>query len=231
MFRQLIDTKSGNFLIFVHLYFTLLNFVSADNLNSENTISNIKLVGTITGKHALAILRLENKLEGIYQLNQKILDYTITSISEKSVILTIDKKSITLTLIPIKNRKYYGADSTSNNKTKLATYEYRVNRKTFNSLHNDIQSWLDNIQMKIHLDNGYFTGYRITNIKKNSPVELLGLTEGDIIKGINDVLIKQNAENFITKISQLANANQFTLNMRHKEMDFNLKFLIEDDNN
>lgn len=229
MFQPFKDNKSTKILFLVNLYFAFLNIASADNLDLENSISKVELVGTITGKHALAILRLENQLEGIYQLNQTILGYTIKSISEKSVVLIKNNKFITLTLVPIKKRQYYGLNTTSDNKKTLANYEYRIKRNTFNSLHNDTQSWLDNVRMEMHIEDGYFTGYRITHIRANSPAELLGLTEGDIIKGINDVLIKQNTEKFITKINQLPNATHFTLNMRHKEVDFNLKFFIEDD--
>ena len=90
MFQPFKDNKSTKILFLVNLYFAFLNIASADNLDLENSISKVELVGTITGKHALAILRLENQLEGIYQLNQTILGYTIKSISEK--ICSLNKK-------------------------------------------------------------------------------------------------------------------------------------------
>jgi len=218
--------RISEILFFANLYLVFLSFASASNQDSGNNISKIKLVGTITGKHALAILRIENQSDGIYQLNQKILNYSIKSILEKSVLLTNHNESITLTLIPVKNRRYYGANS--KDKTSIATHEYQISRNTFDSLHKNTQSWLNNVRMEIQLDNGYFTGYKITYIRKNSPAELLGLAEGDIIKGVNNVFIKQNTENFINNISKLVNAKQFILNMRHKDIDFNLKFVIEE---
>lgn len=218
--------RISEILFFANLYFVFLSCASASNLDSGDDISKIKLVGTITGKHALAILRIENQSDGIYQLNQKILNYSIKSISEKSVLLTKYNKSITLTLIPVKNRQFY--DTNSRDETSIATHEYRISRNTFDSLHKNTQSWLNNVRMEIQLDNGYFTGYKITYIKKNSPAELLGLAEGDIIKGVNNVFIKQNTENFISNISKLRNANQLILNMRHKDIDFNLKLVIEE---
>jgi len=211
--------------------FTILVFISKNTLvASEVDFSKVELVGTITGKHTLAIIRLKDKSEGIYQINQELLGYTIISISAKSVLLKKFDKLFTLSLIAIKNRHYYGdeSDLNSKNKTTLVTYEYRINRNTFNSLHNDTQSWLDNVGMKMQIENGFFSGYEITFIKENSPAELLGLTQGDVIKGINNIMIKQNTENFIKKISTLTNAKQFTLNMKHNDTEFNLKFLIQD---
>lgn len=220
-------TCKGSLFLFLNLYLLFLNLASAATLNSTNALSKIDLVGTITGKHALAILRLQNHSEGIYQINQKISGYTVTVISKKSVVLTKNKKSYTLALVAVANRHFYDINDNTSKKTTLATYEYRINRNTFNSLRYDTQSWLDNVRLEMQVENGYFSGYIMTYIRKNSPAELLGLTEGDVIKGINGILIKQNTEYFINNISQLTNARQFTLNMRHKETDFNLKFLID----
>ena len=231
MFKIIYVTGKNNFFFLILLYFIFLNPVNAENLNQNNDISKIELVGTITGKHVLAILRINNQSDGIYQVNQTILGYTITAITKKSVTLIKNNKSSSLALVPVQDRKYYDLNSTDTSATTLASYEYRINRNTFNSLQSDTQTWLNNIKMKIYLENGYFTGYQITKIQENSPAALLGLAEGDIIMGINNIFIKQDPEYFITKIGQLKNASQFTLNMKNEDLNFNLKFTITDDNN
>ncbi|MFV2059388.1 MAG: hypothetical protein ACC653_01820 [Gammaproteobacteria bacterium] len=209
----------------------MINITNADNSNptDDGEISQIELVGTITGKHVLAILRIKNDSEEIYQINQFVLGYKITAIANDSVTLTQSNKSTHLSLVPATNRKYHGNISNLNNAEKITRYEYRINRKTFNSLHNDTQTWLNNIGMKVLTEDGYFSGYQITRIKENSPAELLGLSEGDIITGINNSLIREDPNNFITKIGQLKNAKHFTLNMRNKQFIFELKFIINDD--
>ncbi len=226
MFNTIKCIRKKNLFFLIFLYFMFLNLVNADNLKKNNVGIRIELVGTITGKHVLAILRIKNQSEGIYQVNQTILGYTITTITKKTVTLVKHNQSSTLTLIPVKNRKYNGLNT---NPTTLTIYEYRINRNIINSLQSDTQTWLNNIHMKMHTEDGYFTGYQITQIQENSPAALLGLAEGDIITGINNIFIKQNPEHFITKIGLLKNAKQFTLNMKNEDVDFKLKFTITDD--
>jgi type II secretory pathway component PulC len=224
--NKIVGNKKLFFLIYLN--FALINISNAEDLTTDDVISKIELVGTITGKHILAILRYDNKLEKIFQLNQSIQGYTLTTISNKSVTLTKKNKSSILLLIPNRNRKYFDTNSNTNKISIPPTYEYRMNRKTFTSLHADTQTWLNDVQMKIVIQESYFTGYRITHIQENSPAELLGLSEGDVIVGLNNTLIKQNPEDFITKIGQLKNAKQFILNMKHAQLAFKLKFIIDD---
>ncbi len=226
MLRQQYLTKK---LLLNYCYFIIVNIALASTAAAN--VSNIELVGTITGKRSFAILRLPNNAEGIYQLNQTILGYSIKTISKKSVVLTKKQHTVKLSLLAVKERQYYGLNNKPDISTPLKTHEYRINRNTFNSIKNDTQFWLDSVRFKLHIQDGFLSGYQITKVQKNSPAELLGLVEGDIIKGINGVLIKQNADNFIKKISLLENANQFTLNMSHSDINFNLKFIIDADKN
>ncbi len=209
-------------------YFSLTMSALAKALDVNKTdIQTVELVGTIIGKHTLAVLRIKNQSEGIYQQNQKILGYTIKSITKQSVLLTQQYKSIRLTLVPVKNRKHPGTKHSATQANR-PSYEYRINRNTFNSLQTDTQSWLDNIRMLMHIENGYFTGYKISYIRDNSPAELLGLIKDDIIIGIDNILVKHNAEDFIKKLGKLENTNMFVLNMKRKQQEFNLVFHIDD---
>ncbi len=227
MLRQQYLTKK----LFLNYCYIILMHIALSSPASAANISNIELVGTITGKRSFAVLRIPNNSEGIYQINQTILGYTIKTISKKSVILTKGQHTVKLSLLAIKERQYYGLNTNPVASTPLKTHEYRINRNTFNSIKNDTQFWLDTVRFELQIQDGFLSGYTITKIQKNSPAELLGLVEGDIIKGINGVLIKQNTTDFIKKISLLENVNQLTLNMSHSEVDFNLKFIIEDDTN
>jgi len=209
-----------------NLYIILTCSVLAANSNSQ--LSDLKLVGTITGKHVLAIIRVKDKSDGIYKLDQKILGYAITAITQKSVTLTKQNKTYSLNIIAIKNRLFYGINSNSKNNEIPKIIQYRINRNTFESLADDTQSWLNDVQMTMEIEKGNFTGYKIVRIQKNSPADLLGLTEGDVIRGINGILIKNNADSFIKKIGTLAKTSTFTLNMKHKQKKFDLRFIIED---
>jgi len=197
--------------------------------SSEADIENIELVGTITGKHQLAIIRVLNQSDKIYQLHQKILGYSIKSITIKTVTLEKRQKLYTLDLIAIQNRKLFTSRSMANISQVDVNFEYRINRKTFDTLSQDTQSWLDDVGLELQLDDGYWSGYKITYVRENSPAELLGLVTGDIIKGINDIAIRQNAEKFIQHISQLSNVTQFTLNMKHDNNDFTITIIIDDE--
>ncbi|VAW96872.1 hypothetical protein MNBD_GAMMA22-1238 [hydrothermal vent metagenome] len=228
---RLINLPRIIFLFLCYLFFVNIALAAPSIAASGADISKLELVGTITGKRSFAVLRIANKAEGIYQLNQSILGYSIKAINKKSITLAKYKQIIKLSLVPVRKRQFFGLDANPKMTAPLKAHEYRINRNTFNSIKIDTQFWLDSVHFKLEIEDGYLSGYKITNIQKNSPAELLGLVEGDIIKGINGVLIKKNADNFIKKISLLEKANHFTLNMSHENTKFDLTFIIEDDEN
>lgn len=160
------------------------------------TTLSIVLLGTVSGPERVAFAVMEEKgkkKQGLYQTGDKIQGAVVKKVLRGKVILEVGGKDEILEMEQAKTGKKGGRGLTSGNGAD----------ETITVAHDDLQKSLGNInslltQVRIRplIKNGKPDGLILSSIKAGSIFSKLGLKNGDVVKKIDNQLIRSPDDAF-----------------------------------
>lgn len=149
-----------------------------------------------------AIIEEKTGLKKSYILaqNDKIDGYTLSRFYEQYVIFTRNSKEYKLELKAPKKTKFTIASSVvekvSNKEIRNNNGLVQIKRNYLNSYVKNVDKIWNNIAINELMNGGKIDGFRVDRINKNSAFGKLGLQQGDVIKAINNNVLKSYADAF-----------------------------------
>jgi general secretion pathway protein C len=196
---------------------------------------NLELIGTVCGNTTVSraiIKNNKNRQLGMYKTGQVIAGARIKSIEENAVVLLHNgqRKMLTLNRVGANNRNNTQPLSSSivGETGKVANNAFAVEQSIDEAptkiVH--IESILNEAAIEPYLIDGRVEGLRISNLDKIPMATVLGLKDGDIIRGVNGhkLTSKQQAFQVIKKARSQAAMNLDLLSDgQTKELTFTLQ--------
>ena len=157
------------------------------NDQGQSQLSDLKLLGTVTGPSSIAralILKKGEKQAEIFRLWKDVYGFTLVGIESSRVYLKQDKSSLALSLYekkeisPVAEKK---PDTVNEGSAKKSISRAEFQQKMLNNIDNAMQG----VKAGPHRVNGEIVGFQLIRIRPYNVLYEYGLRSGDIIKRIN----------------------------------------------
>ncbi len=155
-------------------------------------ISELKLVGTITGdwEYSRAMIRNRNsQIAEIFKINQNVYGYKLSKINDYDIVLKLNGQIFKLEMYGDENadsNSQQQAPSISNQAAGSRTISKSISRA---SIQQKIQGNMDNMLRGLKIgpfrENNTITGYTLISVDPSNVLFDVGARSGDIIKRIN----------------------------------------------
>jgi len=202
---------------------TLINIAALSNVyaaakskSTDSLTPNFILVGTIVSKknQQLALIETKDKDLKFYTIGQKINNFTIQAIQRNQIQVGNDSQSFTLYLQSKLKSPVFQKSQTNllknNNEINIP-----IDRKLLKHVKNNIQLWLNAVNMQLEVTEGRISGYVIESIQSIPFNSNIGLEKGDIIKSVNGIPIGQPAL-FTHTVNNLLDSSEITLKVERR---------------
>lgn len=160
---------------------------SSDGGDTASQMSDLKLLGTVTGPPGIAramIMKKGEKQAEIFKLWKDVYGYTLAGIESSKIYLKKDKISYTLDLYEKKN--ITPASTTVPVNVAESGAKKTISRAEFQQkMLNDIDNAMQGVKAGPHRVNGQIEGFQLIRIRPYNVLYDYGLRSGDIIKRIN----------------------------------------------
>lgn len=195
-----------------------------------SSLSSFHLVGTLPG--VAAWIKVGDTTQ-LVLLGKELQSYKLSSVDAGEILLTRNGENTPLYLIfstesvkPSPPPSSPPVDSTSSTgQIKVANpnaEEGQVSRELINKLMNDPYKELANIRMVPNPDG---TGMNIMRISDSSIFAQMGLKEGDVLKGFNNVNIN-NAQNMSNAVSSMLTSDRMDITIMRDGVETQLKYAV-----
>lgn len=161
--------------------------LSSDSGESASQMSDLKLLGTVTGPPGIAramIMKRGEKQAEIFKLWKEVYGYTLVGIESSKIYLKKDKVSYTLELYEKKITSTEGAVPAGSQPE--GGVKKTISRAEFQQkMLNDIDNAMQGVKAGPQWVNGKIEGFQLIRIRPYNVLYDYGLRSGDIIKRIN----------------------------------------------
>jgi type II secretion system protein C len=154
----------------------------------SSAISDLKLMGTVTGPPGIAralVLKKGEKQPGVFKLWKDLYGFTITGIASSKIYLKKNNETYTLNLFEKKavssSEKPAGTSTPVGGVVKKNISRAEMQQKVMNDVDNAMQG----IQAGPHRVNGQIEGFKLIRVRPYNILYGYGIRSGDIIKRIN----------------------------------------------
>ncbi len=188
-------------------------------------IAGYKLLGTIAGKEAVAILKKDNKIF-LLKRGDEFNGYKVAAISLDGIVVKGKSGNIHIRFPEkIKNVSYSSREKESpvpGDQKKSLSNKIVLKKEEILSRSQDLNQLLTTVRISPYFRGDKFIGYKITMLKRSSFLYNLGLRAGDILKSINGEGINSptKAVEILSKIDQLTSLNIDLLRRGEKKTIF-----------
>ena len=162
----------------------------------------------------------DNRKQKLYNLGDTIQDATIKSIYANRVILQRGEKLEALFLkrkTEKRGRRTPKRTRAAKNRSKVIRSSngdhYVLDREKVNDMISNVNQFMTQLRVRPHFHQGKPVGYRISDIKRGSLIEEIGIKNGDIIKSVNGLPIAKPDQAF-EAYQQLMEESQITLELQ-----------------
>ncbi|MBW2146175.1 MAG: PDZ domain-containing protein [Deltaproteobacteria bacterium] len=188
-------------------------------------------------REARAIIEdLSTRTQSIYSINQTVEDRKIVAIKRTEVILAKPDGSLERLIMdfdkkprrrfPSRKRKSTPRPKPSSSLVeKISANSYAVSREELMRNVQNMSQFLTQLRVRPHFQDGQPNGFLVTNIRRGTLVEQLGLRNGDIIKRVNGETMNRPDELF-QAYQQLQNENMIQLEIERKGQVQTLSYTI-----
>jgi len=185
---------------------------------------NLLLKGTavrIPDNESLAVIyNRTTRKQGLYRVGAAIEDAVIESIQPDRVILKRGQRKETLFLSRERVQEKASVPSrvlptrTSGSPVhQTAADNYVLDREQVTDMISNINQFMTQLRVRPHFVQGKPAGYLVTDIKKGSLIEQIGLKNGDVLKSVNGTPITKPDQAFAA-YQQLLDESQITLELQ-----------------
>lgn len=169
-----------------------LEKVKAEEIEDlEPTSLKIALLGTVTGseQNAFAVIEeTDKRKQGLYKVGDTIQNATIRMILRGKVILRVDGRDEILTMEEAAAQKAKKQRAVSRPPEGISTVTVR--RTEIEKSLRNLNKLLSQVRIRPYFKGGKPHGLALSNIKRGSVFEKLGLKDGDIVQGVNNRTIR-----------------------------------------
>jgi type II secretion system protein C len=159
-----------------------------DISDASSPISDLKLIGTVTGPQSIAralIMKKGEKQPGVFKLSKDVYGYVLTGIESSKIFLKKNNEKFTLNLYDKKENpsgeKRGSNETVTGTSVKKNISRTEMQQKVLNNIDNAMQG----IQAGPHRVNDQIEGFKIIRIRPYNILFEYGIRSGDIIKRIN----------------------------------------------
>lgn len=200
----------------------------------EPTSLKIFLLGTVVGneKNSIAIIEERDiKKQGIYKVGDGIKNAMIKSILRGKVVLKVgDRDEILVMEEPDSSKRPEKSDSATQQASApppTNTRTITIDRSSINREFEDINNLLSQATIRPHFQDGQPDGLAITGIRAGSLFRRMGLSNGDVISGINDQPI-QTPDDIISMYNDLISGSQISLQIKRRGLERTINYMFRD---
>jgi general secretion pathway protein C len=192
------------------------------------------LRGTVAGdaKYGFAILEDKGKRkQGLYKVGDSLGGGKITKILRNSIVVKIGEEEKTLKIAETKEAPIVPPPGIVGQAPPMLPVAgpsgtITVNRSDLNEGLKDIGSMLSQAQVRPYFSMGAPDGFMVSNIRPGSIYQRLGITNGDIIQGVNDRPIK-TADDMMQFYNTMKGASNLSLNIRRQGRQEKLNYVFQ----
>ena len=191
-------------------------YAAAKSESPESFTPNFILVGTIVSKknQQLALIETRDKELKFYTIGQEINKLTIQAIQRNQIQVGNDSQSYTLYL-QSKLKSPIFSKSQTNSLKYNDEIDIPINRKLLEHVKNNIQLWLNAVNMRLEVTEGRISGYVIESLHSTPLNTNIGIEKGDVIKSVNGIPIGQSAL-FAHTVNNLLDSSEITLKLERR---------------
>ena len=191
-------------------------YAAAKSISPDSFTPNFILVGTVVSKknQQLALIETKDKDLKFYTIGQKINNFTIQAIRRNQIQVGNDSQSYTLYLQSKLPPSIFSKSQTNSLKNN-SEINIPIDRKLLKHVRNNIQLWLNAVNMRLEVTEGRISGYVIESMQSIPFNSNIGLEKGDVIKSVNGIPIGQSAL-FARTVNNLLDSSDITLKVERR---------------
>jgi general secretion pathway protein C len=191
------------------------------------------LRGTVAGdsKYGFAVIEEKSrKKQGLYKVGDSLAGGKITRITRNSIVLKIGNEEKNLKMSETKEAPILPSGNSIAEKAPppviSASGAVVVNRSDISEGLRDIGSLLSQAQIRPYFSMGTPDGFLVTNVKPGSVYQKLGITNGDILQGVNDRNLK-TADDMLEFYNTMKGTSSMSLNIRRQGRQEKLNYVFK----
>ncbi|UCE89653.1 MAG: hypothetical protein JSW10_02120 [Pseudomonadota bacterium] len=183
----------------------------------------LTLVGTMTGQFPIALVRAADGSEQILGVGDRLGDLRISTIDARSMTLQGEDGPHRVSMgTRVGTSGIHQAGSEANGHEQ----RYTISRALLRDIAENPHVWLSDVSLRLEVRDGYLAGYPIQSVRKNSRAAMLGLRDGDVIRAVNGVPVRQPYL-FADTVNNLGEAGQITIELERAEALISLHYTIQ----
>lgn len=212
---------------------TLSNRPVADKRQPAIDIAALyELRGTVAGDEHYGFAVLEEKSkrkQKLYKAGDSVAGGKIVKILRNSIVLRVGGDEKVLKIVETKEAPIFQPGSAVARRLPPAAGiagTIVVRRNEINDWMKDISSLLSQAQIRPYFSMGKPAGFLVTNIRQGSVYQKLGISNGDIIEGVNNQDIK-TADDMMTFYNTMKGASNMSLNIKRQGRQEKLNYVFQ----
>lgn len=189
------------------------------------------LRGTVAGDGRFSFAILTEKIgkkQKLYKLGDAIGGGRITKIMRNAIAVKVGGEEKIMKIVETSESPILSPTATAGRSlpTTGPSGSMTVNRNDLTSRFKNIGSLLSKAQIRPYFSMGAPDGFLITNIRPGSIYQQLGISNGDIIQGINNQKIR-TIDDVMALYNNVINASNVTLNIKRQGRLQNLNYIFK----
>jgi len=190
----------------------------------QPTSDTFEILGTITGKQPLVLIKSDAGKQ-LLGLNDSIGKYRIISIRKSGIQVSQGKH---IHWLPLALRVDLQTETNDPDHTAITSPSpIRISAALLDDIGNHPQKWLSAVQLEPVIEEGWLTGYLIKAIQAPALVNNLNLQEGDIIRQVNGIDVRQ-ATQFSKVINELSRESDIYFVLQREQQLLHVHFTVSD---
>ena len=197
----------------------------------EPTSLKVALLGTVAGdqKSAVAVIEeTDKRKQGLFRVGDSVQNAIVKMILRGKVVLRVGEKDEILTMAEPSSTKTStrGKPSPQPRPEPEEDKAITISRAEIEKNLKDVNTLLSQARIRPHFKDGKADGLAVYQIQKDSVLSTLGLRDGDIVQGVDDVVI-QSPDDIISVYRKLESGSDISIKINRKGQDKTLNYVIE----
>ena len=197
----------------------------------EPTSLKVALLGTVAGDQRSAVAVIEEtdkRKQGLFRVGDSVQNAIVKMILRGKVVLRVGEKDEILTMAEPSSKKKStrGKPSPQPRPEPEEDKAITISRAEIEKNLKDVNTLLSQARIRPHFKDGKADGLAVYQIQKDSVLSTLGLRDGDIVQGVDDVVI-QSPDDIISVYRKLESGSEISIKINRKGQDKTLNYVIE----
>jgi len=191
----------------------------------EKTKLNLNLLGTVfgEGKNDFAVIEeKDKKKQGLFRVGDTVASAEVIKILRGTVVLRVNGKDEVLTM----KKDEPGEGQVSSVSAQRSGGSITVDKTVVDDAFKNMNQLLTQVRIRPYFSSGKPDGFMVSNIKKESIFQKMGLRSGDVIRGVNDRPIT-SADDMLELYRGLQSGSEINLNIKRRGREETLTYVFK----